>query len=127
LSAASNPEHIGELFAGFGPVTVRRMFGGAGIFADGLMLGLVVDGVIFLKADDRTIPQFQREGLAPFTYKTRSGTRSLASYWRMPERLYDEPDELASWAREAMAAARRASGRTRSAGRAARRRPRGAA
>ena len=109
-----NPEFIAELFAGFGPVHVRRMFGGAGIFADGLMIALVADGVVFLKADERTIPQFEREGLGPFTYETRDGTRSLGSYWRMPERLYDEPDELAGWAMRAMEAARRGAARGRS-------------
>jgi len=99
------------LFAGFGPVAVRRMFSGAGVFADGLMIALVVDGVIYLKADDSFVPLFEREGQAPFSYKTRDGRRTLNSYWRMPERLYDEPDELAEWARLALAAARRASKR----------------
>jgi DNA transformation protein len=113
LSGAGDPDHIAELFSGFGPVSVRRMFGGAGIFADGLMIGLVVDGVIFLKADESTIPRFEREGLGPFSYRTKDGTRSLASYWRMPERLYDDTDELADWARTAMESARRAASRGR--------------
>ena len=99
-----------ELFSAFGPVSVRRMFGGAGVFADGLMIALVSDGVIFLKADARTIPDFEREGQGPFTYGTRNGQRSLLSYWRMPERLYDDTDELAQWARAAQLAAQRASG-----------------
>jgi DNA transformation protein len=118
LSGAQNPDqdsdHIAELFSGFGPVAVRRMFGGAGVFADGLMIALLVDGVIFLKADDRTIPQFEREALGPFTYETKTGTRSLNSYWRMPERLYDAPDELAGWASLAMEAARRAASKAKS-------------
>src|SRR3954469_16511283 len=84
------------------------MFSGSGVFADGLMIALVVDGVIYLKADDSFIPLFEREGHAPFSYETRDGKRTLNSYWRMPERLYDEPDELAEWARLALAAARRA-------------------
>ena len=108
MGAAADPDHITELFTGFGPVTVRRMFSGAGVFADGLMIALVVDGVIFLKADARTIPDFESEGLRPFSYKTKNGMRTLNSYWRMPERLYDEPDELADWARRAMETARRA-------------------
>ncbi len=83
------------------------MFGGAGIFADGLMFGLVSDGVIYLKADAVTIPAFERENLGPFTYETKTGQRSLNSYSRMPERLYDEPDELARWAAQASEAARR--------------------
>jgi DNA transformation protein len=100
-------DHIAELFSGFGHVTVRRMFSGAGIFAEGLMIALVVDGVIYLKADDSFIPQFEQEGETPFSYRTRDGKRTLRSYWRLPERLYDEPDELAEWARLALAAARR--------------------
>ena len=59
------------MFAAFGPVAVRRMFGGAGIFADGLMIALVSEGAIYLKADDSTIPQFEREGLRPFTYTAK--------------------------------------------------------
>jgi DNA transformation protein len=102
------------------------MFSGAGLFVEGTMFAIVVDGVIFLKADEQCIPRFQGEGLGPFTYSTKTGTRSLASYWRMPERLYDEPDELAEWAAESLAAARRgvrasAKRRMPSAGRGARR------
>jgi len=102
-------EAIGELFNEFGPVSVRRMFGGAGIFVDGLMIGLVSDGVIYLKADSATIPDFEREGQAPFTYATRNGAHTLTSYWRMPDRLYDDVEELARWARDAHAVALRAS------------------
>ena len=104
---APDSEHIAELFRDFGPVTVRRMFSGAGLFAEGAMFALVVNDVIFLKADERTIPQFEHEGLKPFSYKTKHGTRSLASYWRMPERLYDDPEELARWAAAALETARR--------------------
>jgi DNA transformation protein len=108
LSGAEDTDRIIELFSGFGPVAVRRMFSGSGVFADGLMIALVVDGVIYLKADDGLVPLFEREGQAPFSYKTRDGTRTLNSYWRMPERLYDEPDALAEWARHSLQAARRA-------------------
>jgi DNA transformation protein len=101
-------DHIRELFAAFGPVTVRRMFGGAGIFADGVMFALVADETIYLKADDRTVPDFEREKSAPFSYGARAGRRVVMSYWRLPDRLYDDPDELAAWARSALAAAHRA-------------------
>ena len=112
MSGAEDPTHIAELFSGFGPVAVRRMFSGSGVFADGLMIALVVNGVVFLKADDDTMAEFEREDMCPFSYKTKDGVRTLNSYWRMPERLYDEPDELAGWARNAMKAARRAAART---------------
>lgn len=108
MGGAGDPGFIAELFSGFGPVTVRRMFSGVGVFADGLMIALVVRDVIYLKADAEFIPDFEHERLSPFSYKTKDGTRTLNSYWRMPERLYDDPDELAEWAKRSMAAARRA-------------------
>jgi DNA transformation protein len=97
-----------ELFAEFGSVDVRRMFGGQGVFADGLMIALVSRGEIFLKADAETIPQFENEGQRPFTYATKNGEQVLGSYWRMPERLYDDTEELARWARAAFSVAQRA-------------------
>jgi DNA transformation protein and related proteins len=103
-----DPDHISELFAAFGRVAVRNMFGGAGIYADSVMFGLIVDDVIYLKADADTFAAFEREGCGPFTYDTKRGARALKSYWRMPDRLYDEPEELAIWAKAALAAARRA-------------------
>jgi DNA transformation protein len=102
-----DPEALRELFAGFGPVSVRRMFGGVGVFADGLMFALVSKGVIYLKADSATVPTFEQEGLAPFSYATRNGEHTLTSYWRMPDRLYDDSEELARWARNAHGAAQR--------------------
>jgi DNA transformation protein and related proteins len=106
-----DPEFIAELFASFGSVTVRRMFGGAGLFREGLMFGLVFDGAIFLKVDDASIPDFEREGSTPFVYTLaksagRVGRHSL-SYWRLPERLYDDPEELVMWAQRAFAVAER--------------------
>jgi DNA transformation protein len=115
---AEDIERISELFESYGPVVVRRMFSGAGVFVDGLMIALSVRGVIYFKADDTTIPDFQREGREPFQYKSRDGKRTLNSYWRMPERLYDDPDELAQWARRAAECARRAGARGRTKGRA---------
>lgn len=104
---ALDPEQIQELFSVFGRVSVRRMFGGAGIFADGLMIGLISDGDIFLKADAQTIPKFQAEGMAAFTYGAKQ-RRVVMSYWRMPDRLLDDPEELAEWARSAFGTAQRA-------------------
>lgn len=98
---------IEELLAPLGPIVVRRMFGGAGVFLDGLMFGLLTDEALYLKVDDRNRPAFEAEGLEPFTYE-RSGERAtLSSYWRAPDRLFDEPDEAMAWARAAHAAAQR--------------------
>jgi DNA transformation protein and related proteins len=104
-------EFIRDLFGQFGPVTVRRMFSGAGIFRDGLMFGLIVRDVIYLKADGSSIATFKHEGCAPFTYirGKASGRPSQHAlpYWRLPERLYDDPDELAIWAKRAFEVAER--------------------
>jgi DNA transformation protein len=99
-------EFIHDLFQPFGAVTVRRMFGGAGLFADGVMFGLVSGGQIYLKADATTVTCFEREQCEPFEYATKNGKRTLTSYSRLPDRLYDDADELAQWARQALAAAR---------------------
>jgi DNA transformation protein and related proteins len=102
-----SPDDIRELFSMFGPVEVRRLFGGAGIYAGGTMFAIVHEGVIYLKADEQNAPAFEREELGPFTYTRRGERASLASYRRMPDRLYDDPDELAAWANAALAAAGR--------------------
>lgn len=96
-----------EQLAGLGGVRARRMFGGAGIFCDDVMIGLVIEEVLYFKADDASRGDFEAEGLEPFTYETKDGRRTVMSYWRAPERLFDEPDEMLAWARKALAAARR--------------------
>jgi DNA transformation protein and related proteins len=107
--AVLDPEFIHELFAPFRHVAVKRMFGGAGLYADGLMFGLEFDGVIYLRVDAASIPDFEREGGAPFVYPLakKRPDRPSQHFWRLPERLYDAPDELAAWARRALAIAER--------------------
>ncbi|MDR3468852.1 MAG: TfoX/Sxy family protein [Xanthobacteraceae bacterium] len=98
-----------ELFSAFGPVSLRRMFSGYGISVDGVTFALVLRGAIFLKVDDQSVPRFEAEGVGPFQYESRSCGRTVtvASYWQMPDRLYDDPEELAEWARLALGAAER--------------------
>ena len=103
-----DPDVIRELFAPFRPVAVKRMFGGIGLYAEGLMFGLVFDGVIYLRVDETSIPSFEREGSVPFVYPfggTNISTRPSRHFWRLPEQLYDDPDELAVWAGRALAIA----------------------
>jgi DNA transformation protein len=97
-----------DLFSDFGPVTIRRMFSGFGISADGTNFALALRGGLYLRADAETIPRFEAEGSKPFQYQTRTKTVTVASYWQLPERLYDDPEELTGWARAALAAAERA-------------------
>jgi DNA transformation protein and related proteins len=102
-----------DLFADFGPVAIRRMFSGFGISAEGTHFALALRGGLYLRADDQTIPRFEAEGSKPFQYQTRARTVTVGSYWQLPERLYDDPEQLTDWAREALAAAQRAALRKR--------------
>src|SRR6202047_2061991 len=102
-----------DLFAHFGPVTLRRMFSGFGISADGTNFALALRGGLYLRADEQSIPRFETEGAKPFQYQTRTRTVTVGSYWQLPERLYDDPQELTEWARAALAAAQRAALRKR--------------
>jgi DNA transformation protein len=97
-----------DLFADFGPVTIRRMFSGFGISADGINFALALRGGVFLRADEQSIPRFEAEGARPFQYQTKTKTVVVNSYWQLPERLYDDPQDLADWARLALSAAQRA-------------------
>ena len=102
-----------DLFADFGPVAIRRMFSGFGISADGTNFALALRGGLYLRADEQTIPRFEAEGSKPFSYQTRAKTVTVASYWQLPERLYDDPEELTDWAKASLAAAHRAALRKR--------------
>jgi DNA transformation protein len=102
-----------DLFSDFGPVTIRKMFSGFGISADGTNFALALRAGLYFRADEQTIPQFEAEGSKPFQYQTRAKTVTVNSYWQLPARLFDDSEELADWARAALAAAQRAALRKR--------------
>ncbi len=96
-----------ELLAPIGRITVRRMFGGAGFYADGRIMALEVDGGLYLKVDAQTRPRFEAAGCRPFVYM--GGGKPVAmSYWSAPDEAMDDPDAMTPWARLAMDAATRA-------------------
>jgi DNA transformation protein len=99
-------EFLVEQLAPVGSITLRRMFGGIGVFCDGLMFGIVADEVLFLKVDDTNRAAYEADGLEPLTYEAKGRTIALG-YWQIPERLLDDPDELVDWARAALAVAQR--------------------
>ena len=105
-------DHLAELFEEFGPVTVRRMFGGHGIFRDEVMFGLVADDALYLKADDRNRAMFEANGLPRFEYQ-RNRKRISLSYYLAPEEALEDPHTLAAWARPAFDAALRGKRATR--------------
>jgi DNA transformation protein len=99
-----------ELFSDFGPVTLRRMFSGFGISADGVNFALALRSGVYLRADETNIPQLEAEGSKPFQYQQRKTGKVVIvnSYWELPARLFDDSEELAGWAWTALAAAQRA-------------------
>ena len=102
-----------DLFAQFGPVTIKRMFSGFGISADGTNFAIALRSGLYLRADEHSIAQFEAEGSKPFQYQTRIKTVTVNSYWELPARLFDDPEELSDWARAALGAAQRAAMRKR--------------
>jgi DNA transformation protein len=101
-------EFLIDLFADFGPVTIRPMFSGFGISADGVNFALSLRAGLYFRADEATIPRFEAEGSKPFQYQTSKRSVTVASYWQLPARLFDDTEELGEWARAALGAAQRA-------------------
>lgn len=105
-ASAGYLDQIAELLDPIGPLRIRRMFSGAGIFDGEIMFALISDDTLYLKADETTRHGFEAEDQLPFSYDAKGRTIALP-YWRVPDRLLDEPDELRDWARTAIAVARR--------------------
>lgn len=100
-------EFLLEQLAPLGAVSARAMFGGHGIYCDGLMFALVADQTLYLKVDAENRPRFVAAGLPPFVY-IKNGKEMAMSYHLAPEAALDEPELLLDWAASARAAARRA-------------------
>ncbi|MBS0333222.1 MAG: TfoX/Sxy family protein [Proteobacteria bacterium] len=104
-------DFVSELFEGLGPVRVKRMFGGLGVWAapvdggEGVMFALVDDEVIYLKADEALKAELAAEGSVAWVYSRRDGGMRETSYWRLPEAALDEPDQAVAWARKALVVA----------------------
>jgi DNA transformation protein and related proteins len=108
---ASSREFISfvtDQLAPLGHVTARRMFSGAGLYCDGVIFALILRGSLYFKVDDGNRADYEGEGLEPFRYEARGRTVEIGAYWRVPERLFDDPDDMLEWARDALAAGRRA-------------------
>jgi DNA transformation protein len=99
--------HMVDVFQSFGPVELRRMFAGYGIFRDGTMFALVYDESLYLKVDAENVADFQNRGLTQFRY-SRKGKIVHLSYYQAPESVMDDCDEAACWGYRSFAAALRA-------------------
>ena len=124
VASASFAEFLREQLAPHGRVTLRRMFGKTGVFCNGLMLGMVTENTLYFRVDNENRATFEEAASSPPLNYAKQGRLIDLSFWRAPERLFDEPDELVAWARAALAAARRvATKRQGAARRAAAKRP----
>lgn len=102
---------IEDLFHGLGPVTIRRMFGGKGIYHHGVIFAIELRGEMMLKADAESAPQFEEAGAKQWAYEGKTGKPVLMPYWSIPEEALDDPDEIARWARLAYEAGVRSASR----------------
>ncbi|MCO5065858.1 MAG: TfoX/Sxy family protein [Rhizobiaceae bacterium] len=101
-------DDLRDMFAGLGPIQIRRMFGGKGIYHNGLITALVVQGEVLLKADEISAPEFAAAGARQWTYQSRKGKAAAMPYWSIPDSAIDDPEEMTIWARKAFEASLRA-------------------
>jgi DNA transformation protein len=124
VASATFAEFLREQLAPLGRITVRRMFGKTGVFCDGVMFGMVTENTLYFRVDEENRATFKEaEAFPPLNYQKKGSTIDL-SFWRVPERLFDEPEELVTWAQAALAAARRVAAKRERAGPKGKSRPR---
>lgn len=108
MSSGSAREHaleIAERIETFGPISVARFFGGAGLIAQDVIFGFVIRGSLYLRVDDESRPAYEAAGAAPFSYARPTRTVTVASFFEAPVDIMEEDDELGRWAAEALRAA----------------------
>lgn len=96
---------IEEMFESLGPVSIRRMFGGKGIYCQGMIIAVEFEGGILLKGDAESARTLEDAGAVRWAYQARSGKQTYMPYWSIPESAYDDPDDMARWVRLAFEAA----------------------
>jgi DNA transformation protein len=99
--------HLVDLFSPLGNIRARPMFGGTSLYCDGLIFGMTVNDVCYLKVDDENRPRFEALDLGPFTYEAHGKTMAMG-YYQAPDSILDDPEEALDWAREAVEVSKRA-------------------
>jgi DNA transformation protein and related proteins len=107
VASKSFSEFLREQLSPLGPLSFRRMFGKTGVFCEGVMFAVVADDTLYFRIDETNKPIFQEAAAFPPLNYTKAGRTIDLAFWRTPERLFDEPDELVTWSRAALAAAHR--------------------
>jgi DNA transformation protein and related proteins len=100
-------DYVVELMAGWAAVSARKMFGGYGLYREGLMFALIVEDELFFKTDANNVAQFERAGCHPFVYQSQTRTVQM-SYWSAPAASLDSPAEMGEWCQSAYGSALRA-------------------
>lgn len=106
-------DHVLEMMRPAGRASARAMFGGHGVYVDGMIVGIVDDDVLYLKTDAETRAAFVERDLTPFTYRKKTGEVETTSYFRPPDEALESPDAMREWLRLALGAALRAASRKR--------------
>jgi len=101
-------EHLRDQLMPLGDARGRPMFGGYGVYLDGLIIGLIAFDTFYLKVDDENRPDFEAAGSLPFSYDTKSGTNTIGGYWEVPADVLEDSDRLRAWALKSLAVSRRA-------------------
>ena len=104
--STSHLDHLKDLFSPFGDISIRKMFGGAGIYCDGRIFAIADDDDVWLKVDDVSREEFEAAGLKPFEVEMQ-GKKGTMSYYKPPDDIYDDEDALRHWTGLALGAAMR--------------------
>ena len=110
-------EGLHELFEPTGPIQLKRLFGGLGVYRQGRIIAFGNDGIVWMKTDELTKAAFEKAGSEPFVYERKDRAPIAMSYWRLPDAGFEDPDEMRVWVRLAEEAAARAGTRATAAGR----------
>lgn len=106
-ASAEYTEYILEFLEPLFPVNIKRLFGGAGIYVDGVMFGMIMHNTLYFAVDVETRKQYEQAGMQPFAYMTKKGQVLVRKYYELPEGVFIDPEQLQVWANEAIAAAHR--------------------
>ena len=102
VASETYADFLREQLAPLGRLSLRRMFGKTGVFCDGVMFAVVTENTLYFRVDDHNREIFKEAAVFPPLNYAKGGAMIDLSFWRVPERLFDEPDELVTWARAAL-------------------------
>ncbi|HKY64385.1 MAG TPA: TfoX/Sxy family protein [bacterium] len=88
---------VQDLLGNIPGIHSRAMFGGWGIYKDGVIFAIIVDGALYFKVDESNREEFERRESRPFVYSRGKHRSTTMSYWLVPEEIMEDPEELDRW------------------------------